>query len=1138
MASTERNLGNILAGSLVHAEVPANGIVSATRGFGVKEAKMISGKLFSHCPRITRYIPAIVLAMFLIAGTAKAQVTGSITGTVKDASGAIIPGAAVTAKHVDTGTTRTAETDASGNYNVPSLPVGQYEVTVERSGFKQQVRSGVTLVVNQQAVVNITLEVGNVEQRVTVMAEAPVVNTTLSSTSGLISEKAVKDLPLNGRSFDQLLTLNAGTANYSANRSPTQPGNLFSVAGRRPEENRFLMNGVDYIGASGGANTSTPNGSAGQVLGVDAVREFNVVQHSYGAEYGKRAGGQISVVTTSGTNQLHGSAFEYLRNSVLDARNFFDYIPGQRIPPFKRNQFGGSLGGPLKRDKAFLFGNYEGLRQRLGFSNVVIVPDNDARQGRLPNAQGVPTPVTGLKPGILPFIQNFWPAPNGPVLGAGLAIDYANPNQKVREDFGLVRFDYMVSSKDSFSTNYLIQDGENNVPSIDPVFIGAIPLRTQLISLQETHIFSPSVLNVFNAGLSRSHINNGRAPVTPFPASLSFVSGATPGTITVGGSATGAGGGTIATADGFSGSVTYARTFFTYSDDIRYIKGNHSISAGGWLQAVRSNRDGAGSAKATVSYATLTAFLTDAPTTFQVTPASVMQGYRTKEAAWYIQDDFKLRPNLSVRIGLRDEITTGYSEVAGRCSNYYFDQNGIVETDPRVQSSCLLENNAKSLWQPRVGIAWDPNGRGTWAVRAGAGIYNSLQDNTDQAFGSNPPYNSRFTTNVPILSIIPIPGGTPPPPSCSPTRSTNCSIFQPGQLDPTMHTPTVQQWSFTVEREITTNLGVQLGYVGSESYHLETNTDSNTVRSKICADARGCAGGGVSVSPVNAPLNVPQGKEYIPAVGSAGRPNPYVSRVFQRYFGGNSSYHALNASLVKRASQGLTFKLNYTYSKVLDWNSALDTASGTNQPSDTLNNQNLKLNKGPGAFNLQQQFNANFSYELPFGSGKRFGGGSTGVLDKLIGGWQWNSIFQVQPGFPFTPTVGSNRSGSGDSGNPDLPDLNPAFHGKVVTGDPTRWYNPAAFLLPIAGTFGNAGRDQFLGPGLTSLDTSLFKKININERWNAQFKMEIFNLLNHANFGPPTLGVFSGTNVSRSAGIITTTATSSRQIQFALKLSF
>src|SRR5215468_10242952 len=349
--------------------------------------------------------------------------TATITGSVKDASGAVLDGALITATHIESGQRRAASADASGNYTLPSLSVGAYEVTAEKAGFKQEVRRGINLAIGQEAVVDLILQVGNVEQKVTIVAEAPLVNTTLSSTSGLINEQQVKDLPLNGRSFDQLLTLNVGVVNTTSNMNNGY-NPAFSVAGHRQETNRFMINGVDWVGGNATGQYVTPNGASGQLLGVEAVREYNVIEHTYGAEYGKRAGGQVSVVTSSGTNQWHGDIFEYLRNSALDARNFFEVAKG----PFKRNQFGGAIGGPLKKDKVFIFGNYEGFRQRLARSNRAIVPDVQARQGLLPcnviGAAANPCPASGyalvpnLKPGILPYANYFWPTPNGPEIFA------------------------------------------------------------------------------------------------------------------------------------------------------------------------------------------------------------------------------------------------------------------------------------------------------------------------------------------------------------------------------------------------------------------------------------------------------------------------------------------------------------------------------------------------------------------------------------------------------------------------------------------------------------------------------------------------------------------------------------------------
>src|SRR5881628_576010 len=368
-----------------------------------------------------RFVAAIVALIAFGTCLSFAQTSTATTlGTVKDTSGALIPGVSITVKHTETGLTRAAISGETGDYNVPLLPVGAYELTTVMPGFRQQVRSGINLAVGQQAVINLTLEVGAIAEQVIVTEEAPLVNTTLSSTSGLITDQQVKDLPLNGRSFDQLLALNVGVVNNTSNMGGGgYPG--FSVAGHRTEANRFLINGVDWIGGQAAAVFITPTGASSQFLGVEAVREYNVVEHTYGAEYGKRSGGQVSIVTSSGTNEWHGTLFEYMRNSALDAKNYFEATKG----PFKRHQFGRTIGGPLKKDKLFVFGNYEGFQQRLPQSTRTIYPDMQSRQGLLPCYLAYPTstaancpdraayvPVPNLKPGMLPFANQFWPVPN------------------------------------------------------------------------------------------------------------------------------------------------------------------------------------------------------------------------------------------------------------------------------------------------------------------------------------------------------------------------------------------------------------------------------------------------------------------------------------------------------------------------------------------------------------------------------------------------------------------------------------------------------------------------------------------------------------------------------------------------------
>ena len=1077
--------------------------------------------------------------------------TATISGVVRDATGGVVPGVSVTARHSDSGLTRTVQSAEDGGYRMPSLPVGPYEVTAEKLGFKQQVRRGINLAVAQEAVVDLTLDVGAAAELVTVTEEAPLVNTTLSSTSGLITEQQVKDLPLNGRSFDQLLTLNVGIANNTSNIGQGNGWTGFSVAGKRQETNRFLINGIDWVGGNSTGQFITPSGASGQLLGVEAVREYNVLEHTYGAEYGKRAGGQISVVTSSGTNQVHGTLFEYLRNSALDARNFFDQTIG--APPFKRNQFGGALGGPLKKDKMFLFGNYEGFRQRLALSSRAIVPDLPSRQGLLPcnvispapspcPASGY-APVPNLKQGMLPYANAFWPSPNGPEvltngLPSGTAYNYNSALQSAREDFGLARFDYTVSSKDSLFANYTMDDGQRNTPRTNTNFIQIEPLRTQTLGLTETRVFSSSVVNSATLGYARTFATLVRAPAVSIPENLLFLPGGNPGSIVIGGGATTVAPAAVAPAEGIN-PVRGIREYYTWSDDLRFTKGRHSFSTGAWVQRIHQNDVGAAQFSAGgVSYPTVLAFLQDVPSQFNLNRNPIGLGYRSTEAAWYFQDEFKLVPRLTARLGLRDEMTDGWNEVAGRCSNYAFDQNFVISTNPVIGKSCLAHNNAKALLQPRVGLAWDPTGTGSWAVRAGFGIHNDLQDNLGNRTYANPPFNAREQLTGSLLSLIPLQKNIALPPTCGPTQPQPCSIYAPAGVDPNLFTPTIQQWNLTVERGITKDLMLQVAYVGSQSYHTPLSMNANTAPPLVCQNPQGCDSGGTTLNgtvPRPPYAKVPQGTTYMPP---GTRPNPYVGNGVTWFDLGTSSYHSLNVSLVKRTTRGLTFKTNYTYGKVMDLNSAILAPSAGNEPPDVFSPYNLKLNRGVASYSLQHQFNGNFSYQLPFGNGQRFGSGASGVVDRLIGGWQWNGIVNAQGGFPFTPLAGSNISGTGDANQSDTPSWNPNFKGPVILGKPDQWFDPNAFVMPTAGTFGNVARGSLRGPGLVSFDTSLFKRVRISEELNLQFRAEAFNVFNHANFSYPNQIVFSGNGYSSSAGVITTTATTSRQIQFALKLLF
>lgn len=1086
-------------------------------------------------------------AIVFLAGTqpASAQVTADISGRVEDATGAALGGAVVTVKSLETAATRTVTTDENGNYRILALPVGAQEVRAEKPGFRSAVRTGVNLAVGQEAVVNLKMDVGPVSQEVTVSSDTSLVDATTASVSGLVTEREIKELPLNGRSFDSLITLNPGSINYTY-KSPgtvTSSGFTFSVDGRRPLENIFLLNGIEYTGSSQLANT--PGGVSGYLLGIDAVREFNVQSGIYSAEYGKRAGAQVTVVTQSGTNQFHGSAFEFLRNSAMDARTIFDINPtgGQSSPaPFRRNQFGASLGGPVQKDKVFFFGNYEGFRHRLNIGSVAVVPDAQVRQGKVPNAgTGVYTTVANQNSAMLNYFQ-LWPQANGAeilvpstIAGGGLvpsgsAYAYNSPKQSINEDFGTWKTDYNIRKSDALSVSYTIDDGTNLSPLADPLFANNLALRSQVASIRETHIFSPVFLNTFSTGFSRAEFALGSALLTSFPSSLSFVTGQGPGGVTIGGttSTTAAAAITGAGPNNAAGANN-ARNLYTFQDTLEFTRGRHQISIGGWFQKIQDNENTASRQLGVATFTNMTTFLQGTTSTFQVVPSSTELAFRSLFGSWYAEDSIRLRRNLTIRAGIRHEFTNGWNEKFGRAANYLTDASGVLQTNPQVGSSVFTQNNAKKLFSPRVALAWDPFGTGKTAVRAGFGIYYSLIDNLSFLLNSLPPYNGSVTFSGSLSNFLPVAKGVQPAPACGPGVTTTCSTFAPQGIQPDAKTPAANEWNLTLEQQIGGNTAIRIGYIGSFGYHGMLSLDPNTIPAQTCAASTGCA---------TTTGTVPQGTRYIPVVAkpaapaASNRPNPYLGAGFFWYTAGNSSYNALQFDVTRRLSQRLQFRANYTWAKNLDMNSALTIAQAQNQPQMIYDRTDLRRDWGPSALTPTSQASISGHYDLPFGSNAAKGAA------KLYSGWQLNGISSLLSGFPFTPLAGSNISGDGNTRNPDRPNMSATFSGPLILHKQSQWFDPKAFTAPAAGTFGSLGRGTFRGPGLADVDLSLAKNTSITERVSMQFRAEFFNAFNHVNLGPPNTTVFSGAAVSPSAGLISTLATDSRRVQLGLKVIY
>lgn len=560
-----------------------------------------AGRLF----HIKAKLPIAVIVAILMLGfvpRCSAQVSGSISGVVTDPAGLAVTGAMVSVDNLDTGLTREATTGAEGRYVFPALRVGTFEITVSKTGFEKEVRTGVHLVVGQEAVVDFALHVGSITEQVTVNADAPAVGLTTQDISGLVGEEQIKELPLNQRSFDLLTVLNPGVVNFTFEKtggtgvSNSTNANGFSVEGNRPQQNIYLLNGVEFTGAA--ENNMQPGGVSGVLLGVEAVQELNILRDTYGAEYGKRPGGQLLIATQSGTNDWHGSAYEFLRNNDLDARNFFDV--GNNAPPFRRNQFGVSAGGPVVKDNTFIFANYEGFRQSLDQTSETFVPAADSRSGTfVPLGSSCAAAQQVACAAVVRQLLNLWPVANGPELSlpsgarSGVAELFSSPLQTLRDDFGTTRVDHIFSSKDTFTGAYTIDDSFSNTATpLDPYSTDLARLREQVLSLEETHVFSPTLLNTFRFGYSRGayYFLGQPTPGTPAAGVTSFVGNLPVGAVVVGGSTASNSPTQVGLAGSNNGSnLNVFRNIFTFEDQVSWTRGKHQLQFGVWLQPFQSN---------------------------------------------------------------------------------------------------------------------------------------------------------------------------------------------------------------------------------------------------------------------------------------------------------------------------------------------------------------------------------------------------------------------------------------------------------------------------------------------------------------------------------------------------------------------
>lgn len=1082
---------------------------------------------------------AVFIGSLIPAGSltvaANAQVSAALSGTVVDESGARVSTATVTAKNADLGIERTTMTDSEGRYELRSLGLGNYEIEVTKQGFKEQDRKGVQLAVGQEAIVDFQLHIGPIADQVTVAEDAPPVGATTSDISGLVGTVQISNLPLNGRSFDLLTTLNPGVVNFTSAKvggtgvSNSTNGNNFAVSGNRPQQNIFLLNGVEFTGAA--ENNMQPGGTSGQLLGVDAVEEFNMLRDDYGAEYGKRPGAQVVLVTRRGSNQLHGSLYEFMRNNDLDAPNYFD--PGSP-PGFQRNQYGGSLGGPIRRDKTFGFLNVEGLNQHLHQTGVDLVPDNNARAGYLPctlvTPAPSPCPASGLEFVGISRLVSAWPAPsaNAPDFG-GIAEAFNTPLQIIRDDFGTARLDQIFSKADTLNAIYTIDDSADVTPTSTNLYSTDVEsLREQLVSMSETHVFSPRLLNQSTIGFSRAayYFTGEPSPGTPAASLPGFLAGRQIGAIVVGGSATSNPTAQLSLAGSNNGSnLDVYRNLFTYEDHVSLTVGRHQFSAGVWLQRFQSNENLALSQYGQATFTSLQTFLQGVASTLLYDPAPTKMNWRAVFGAWYVQDTIRFTPRFVATLGFRAESSSGWNEAHGRAATYTFS-DGVISTQPQVSTSLFTENYAKFLPQPRVGLAWSPfHGRNQTVLKATFGMYNDLQDALGYRADQNAPFNPTYSLPNANVSTLPlITSGTAPA----------TAKLVPGGVQPDLRTPTLISYSLRLEQGLGANTAVRIGYVGSHGYHELIGIDANEPAPVACPNPA-CP----SAYPSNFPPGlvgtaIQAGTYFVP---TSVRSNAALANTWTYFSRGDSSYNALEIDVNHRFSRNLSFRGVYTWSKAIDDGDSPNSTTSGGEPATASNPYNLRSDRGLGNYDARDVAVLNEVYALPFGRGANYGANLEGITNLLVAGWMIDSIATIQGGFPFTPQLSYNPSNNGDTRNPVRPFINPNFTGRVIEGNQSQWFNPSAFLAPPNGSgfYGNLGRDTLIGPGLGTWDMAFVKNVPVGEGLKLQFRAEEFNILNRANFNAPNAVTFTPTGISPTAGLITSTSSSSRQTQFALK---
>lgn len=1113
----------------------------------------------------SKWLLGILLVCVVIGqGEGLAQVTtGTILGAVSDSTGAVIPGANVTVRNVETGITRTAITDEAGRYRVPQLGLGSYEISAEAAGFQTQVRTGVTLTVGREALVDFAMQVGAVAERITVTGEAPLIETTNATVSTLVDQAALQSLPLLGRSFADLTALQPGVVAdlpigsgvFTAGGGATRR----SIGGMRPQQSNYLLDGLEIATPSSGMPVASV---LGEQLGVDSIREFSLMQSNYGATYGRAAGGVVNAVTQSGTNEFHGGVFESLRNSALDAQPY--YFGGASVKPAKpvlrRNQFGAYLGGPIQKDKTFFFLNYEGVRHSEEQNGIISVLSPETRLGQISGCPFVPG-STSLRMAIcspatkiiqrtvtvneqVKFFMKYIPLPNGSYSGTSGAADYLrNTKWSAEENYGIVRIDRQLSSNDNLFGRFTIDrssrmdPGEYQLP--DGTNDQTQTARYIIAAISETHIFSPTVLNTFRIGFTR---RNDRLfyryteagdlfPRDKHPQLDPRFSGV-PGLPYTSWGVPSSAGSNI----GLGGPAWFVDNTFDYDDQVNINIGAHAISTGGTLRWYQTNGTNEPWKYGAWSFSTIDRFLLNQPQSttqllgFNVPgelKADTFRGWRQKYGAIYIQDDYRVLSNLTLNLGVRWEHISGPKEVNGKLSMLNnIDSLKASGFTPLTKDDALFDvRYVFGGLSPRLGFAWTPFGNQKTVLRGGLGVFPELPMNYIYNLSMEaPPFTKRYTirnpsaTNLSRLKFpFPFAGVTKPEDILSDSQG-------PLLTENTLKTAMSYQWTFTLEQQLTESLVVKGNYIGSRGNNLYNLYNPNAQIPTI----------------VN-------GRPFVGSTYPLQNPNFNSFRFISNT--GEQWYHAGQFSVDKRLEAGLRFNGSYTWSKNLDTGTSggikcAEQLGGTSG-LPVYNNHDMNMQKGQSGLNVTHNFIVSGNYDLPFGTGRRWGSQWPAAVDHILGGWSVSASNSLRTGLPVDLTIGGDGARTFCRAETTIcverPDLIPGGDNNPVLENWTtdRYYDPLQFALNPIGFFGNNGRNTLTRPGLWNLNVSLSKTVRIMEGKNLDVRGEFFNFGNHPNFGAPNGQIFdSRFDRNADAGRITTTANAMRRIQLSLKLTF